>query len=560
MMKLQIWGGAGEHGRSCYMIAGRKQRILLDCGVKKEGSGQYPLLDPGQIPLLTAVFLSHAHEDHSMALPLLYKHGYKGDVWTTRATAEQLPAYFASWRRYAERRGVRLPYGEDDIGAITFRYLEEASPPLQWFSLADAPRQAHGQEGAAAADEGELLVKWGRTGHLPGSVWLRLELAGKRVFFSGDYSRESLLLAADPVFDGAIDGVAGGMEWESLKGGGSPVTDLAIIDNAYGTDSEEQGAKLEQLRTAALDGLQAGGCVLLPVPAFGRGQDLLVWACEELHPYPLLVEPNIWGNLQRLAERQEAWLKPGAAWRIKRALGRGQGRIFVPADIGERERLLSEIGPCLILTADGMMESADARWYYERLAAQRVRSAQRTQPAPSTHWTQAAHQTQPVQPAQSTSAFHISRPSHPSAPVRTAPAVNTVILTGHASKDTFARNILERGTRESGCKVQRILYKVHQGLHDVRIMLNEVNAARTVLVHAPKAQTDRVCLQLEGEEDRLVGRQPEGCRPEEDGAQPGVHPQEELPREERHPDARREFGVRTSRRLLSLHPGAELYF
>ncbi|MFD1906136.1 hypothetical protein ACFTAO_26280 [Paenibacillus rhizoplanae] len=35
MTKLTIWGGAGEHGRSAYLLSGDGYRLLLDCGVKK---------------------------------------------------------------------------------------------------------------------------------------------------------------------------------------------------------------------------------------------------------------------------------------------------------------------------------------------------------------------------------------------------------------------------------------------------------------------------------------------------------------------------------------------
>lgn len=51
---------------------------------QKEGTGQYPLIEPEIVPQLDAVLLSHAHEDHSVAIPLLYKMGYQGEVWTTR--------------------------------------------------------------------------------------------------------------------------------------------------------------------------------------------------------------------------------------------------------------------------------------------------------------------------------------------------------------------------------------------------------------------------------------------------------------------------------------------
>ncbi|KAA2301000.1 MBL fold metallo-hydrolase, partial [Clostridioides difficile] len=115
------------------LLSGSQFRLLLDCGIKKEGTGQYPLIDPEIVPQLDAVFLSHAHEDHSVAIPLLYKMGYQGEVWTTRETRAQLSTYFANWRRFAERVGEKLPYDEADEQAIRYRYLEDEVASQTWF-------------------------------------------------------------------------------------------------------------------------------------------------------------------------------------------------------------------------------------------------------------------------------------------------------------------------------------------------------------------------------------------------------------------------------------------
>lgn len=126
--------------------------------MKKEGKGEYPLLDAAVIPQLQAVFLSHAHEDHSMALPLLYKYGYKGKVWTTRDTFRQLPGYFEAWSRYTAAESAGLPYGDEDKQAMEFMFLDEQAGPRTWLNVAPG-----------------LRVQWGRTGHLAGAVWLALE-------------------------------------------------------------------------------------------------------------------------------------------------------------------------------------------------------------------------------------------------------------------------------------------------------------------------------------------------------------------------------------------------
>ncbi|MEI7027743.1 MBL fold metallo-hydrolase [Paenibacillus sp. y28] len=337
MLQTTIWGGAGEHGRSSYFIRTKHTRILLDCGVKKEASGVYPAIEEQEAPLLDAVFLSHAHEDHSMALPLLYKLGYQGTVWTTRATTGQLPSYFRAWAGYAAAQGAELPYGQEHIEAIRYEYLEDKAAPGEWLQLSPA-----------------LRVCWGRSGHLIGSVWLLLEVDGGLVYFSGDYTRESRLLAADwPL------ALPGGRELAGRR------IDLSIVDAAYGMEAEDQEVKLAQLEQAVADTLRQGGRLLLPVPTTGRSQELLVWLTEKFPAAELIVEQPIAAALAQLFLAPE-WLLPGSGERIRHALA--HGRIRQVATQEQREQALAEAKPCLILSGDGMLETGASRWYYSRLS------------------------------------------------------------------------------------------------------------------------------------------------------------------------------------------------
>ncbi|GAA3407354.1 MBL fold metallo-hydrolase [Paenibacillus hodogayensis] len=416
MTELTVWGGAGEHGRSCYVLSDGRVRVMLDCGVKKAGAGEYPLLDETVVSQLDAVFLSHSHEDHSMAIPLLYKMGYAGTVWTTRETEEQLSGYFASWQTYAERHAAGLPYGPEHITAIRCAYLEDAAPARHWFEAAPGIR-----------------ARWGRSGHLLGSVWLQLDLNGKRIFFSGDYSGESSLLAADSP------------EWTDCSATSPETIDLAIVDAAYGLDRERQDEKISRLRSAVAHTLERGGTVLLPVPAVGRGQELLLWARETFADCPLLAEKELLAGLERLALRPE-WLKPGAVERIHALLA---GRSFqVAEDDVHRERFLTSGRGGIIVTSDGMMHSAKAQWYYERLVGSED---------------------------------------------------NVVILTGHLAPGSFGRTLLEVPAAAGRCRALFVSYKVHQGLPDVRAMLRAVPSRRSLLVHAAKDGTDALRRQLEEE-------------------------------------------------------------
>ena len=85
-MKLTFIGAAHEVTGSCTLLDCCGGNFLIDYGME-QGVNVFenvplPVL-PGQID---AVFLTHAHIDHSGMLPKLYKDGFRGKVYATRAT------------------------------------------------------------------------------------------------------------------------------------------------------------------------------------------------------------------------------------------------------------------------------------------------------------------------------------------------------------------------------------------------------------------------------------------------------------------------------------------
>ncbi|GAS84729.1 MBL fold metallo-hydrolase [Paenibacillus amylolyticus] len=500
MIKLNVWGGAGEHGRSAYLLSGSNVRLLLDCGVKKEGTGQYPLIEPEIVPQLDAVFLSHAHEDHSVAIPLLYKMGYQGEVWTTRETRAQLRTYFANWRRFVERMGEELPYDEADEQAIRYRYLEDEVVSLTWFEPIP-----------------EVKVMWGRSGHLAGSVWFGVEMEGKRIFYSGDYTSESMLLQADcpaeafsqanMIRENLLFDTPSSERWDaeeliainsgqkageliasqdriSVASEASPRTlvstetlmkqenftsngadgagranltdvaevssvglvDLAIVDAAYGTDQDTQADKLEQLERAIRQTIARCGKVLLPMPVVGRGQEILLWAQQQFPTVPIVVEQGLVDGMKQLMH-VPYWLREQGAHVTGSPLqdeidffltGRGWD---LPTTTLEREQLLNQHAASLWFIPDGMMQSSLARWYYSQLSDSEE---------------------------------------------------NLILLTGHVAHGTFADKLLQVPDNYGACEVRKIRYKVHQGWKDVERMMLGIPARHTVLVHAERAETDRL--------------------------------------------------------------------
>src|SRR5579872_6586572 len=90
-MKITFCGAAGEVTGSQHLIECGNLTILLDCGLfqghraESRHKNETFFHDPAQ---LDAVILSHAHIDHCGNLPGLYRHGFRGPIFCTDATAD----------------------------------------------------------------------------------------------------------------------------------------------------------------------------------------------------------------------------------------------------------------------------------------------------------------------------------------------------------------------------------------------------------------------------------------------------------------------------------------
>ena len=91
MIQIEFIGAAKTVTGSKHLLRTSQASILLDCGLfqghRKEAyeKNKNFSIDGNQ---LDAIILSHAHIDHSGALPCIYKNGYRGPVYTTPATRD----------------------------------------------------------------------------------------------------------------------------------------------------------------------------------------------------------------------------------------------------------------------------------------------------------------------------------------------------------------------------------------------------------------------------------------------------------------------------------------
>ena len=141
---------------------------------------------------------------------------------------------------------------------------------------------------------GEVLgieVTTGRNGHAPGGVWLHFAL-GEGFLYTGDWSTESMLYAYDPPAKAAA---------------------VALVDCSYANHDKPLAACWDELLPYV-----AGGPLLLPVPANGRGPEIALELARRGFSGEIFVDDAMQRALQQLSGSDSIALRDGVAGEIER--------------------------------------------------------------------------------------------------------------------------------------------------------------------------------------------------------------------------------------------------
>ena len=203
-MKLEFLGAAHEVTGSCHYLEIGGKKLCVDIGMEQ---GQN-LFESQEIPVNPAevdyILLTHAHIDHTGLLPMLYARGFRGEVYTTRATADlsaimlrdsaHIQQFEAEWRnRKAQRSGgetyVPLYTMEDALGAINLLIPCEYDREIRLCE--------------------EIAIRFTDVGHLLGSASIEIFACegGERrtIVFSGDLGNRNKPILRDPIYTKKAD-------------------------------------------------------------------------------------------------------------------------------------------------------------------------------------------------------------------------------------------------------------------------------------------------------------------------------------------------------------------
>jgi metallo-beta-lactamase family protein len=228
-MKLSFHGAARSVTGSRHLLEMPGNRILLDCGLfqgqRQEADRQNRFLgfDPRSIQ---AVLLSHAHIDHSGALPVLGKHQFRGNVHMTRATVDLAAVMLEDSARLQENDCAYLNKKENRRGKRCLQPFYESRD-----ARAIIRRFVGARYGDTIKVTPRVTASFHDVGHILGSAAIRLKYSARgnstTVLFSGDLGRSQMPILRDPA--------------------PPPSCDVLIIESTYGDRlHEEAGEALTQ--------------------------------------------------------------------------------------------------------------------------------------------------------------------------------------------------------------------------------------------------------------------------------------------------------------------------
>jgi len=252
-----------EIGANSYYLELAGKRLVLDCGMHPKNVGEDALPDFAALKnrQLDAILISHGHQDHVGTVPVLMRRQPRARVFMTEATAEIGSTLLHNSVNVMTRQREEL--GHTLYPLFTHRETESRTGQWRWCPLRQ-PITISGER-ATARDRDELTFEFFDAGHVLGSGGILLRAEGTAIFYTGDVNFEDQTIMSAAIFpEEKIDILI----MECTRG-----------DHAKPPDWTRAGEE-QRLARSIEDAFERGGCVLIPVFALGKTQEVLAMLCK----------------------------------------------------------------------------------------------------------------------------------------------------------------------------------------------------------------------------------------------------------------------------------------
>jgi KH/beta-lactamase-domain protein len=337
-------GGVKQVGRSCFIVMTRESKIMLDCGINPGealGLNAYPRLDWFNFDLdeLDAVIISHAHIDHQGFLPTLFKFGYKGPIYCTEPTLPLMNLLQMDSVKISKSNGTYLPYELRDVNEVIKHCIT----------------LPYGKPTDISPD---ITISLNNAGHIMGSATVHLNISGAHnILYSGDYkyARTQLLDSALSIY---------------------PRVETLITESTYGNTTDimpDQTVVYRNFTDTINKTLIEGGKVLIPVPAVGRAQEIMLVLDKEMREGRLIECPIYIEGMISEASAIHMSYAHYLGYDVRKSVSQGinpfQSEYFTVINgHGKRDEVFSDENAAIIMATSGMLEGGPSVEYFKEIA------------------------------------------------------------------------------------------------------------------------------------------------------------------------------------------------
>jgi uncharacterized protein len=337
-------GGVKQVGRSCFVVLTPESKVMLDCGINPGealGLDAFPRIDwfPFTLNDLDAVVLSHAHIDHQGFLPALYRYGFRGPVYCTEPTLPLMTLLQMDSVKIAKANGSYLPYESRDVYEV----------------IKHCVTLPYGKPTDISPD---ITITLNNAGHIMGSATVHMNISGAHnILYSGDYkyARTQLLDTALSVY---------------------PRVETLITESTYGNTSDimpDQASVYDNFTKSINHTLQQGGKVLIPVPAVGRAQEMMLVLDKEMRERNLVECPIYIEGMISEASAIHMSYAHYLGFNVRKSVSSGvnpfQSEYFTLVNgPGKRDEILEDRNPSIIMATSGMLEGGPSVEYFKSIA------------------------------------------------------------------------------------------------------------------------------------------------------------------------------------------------
>ncbi|KAJ4483454.1 beta-lactamase-like protein [Lentinula aciculospora] len=339
-LSITLLGAGQEVGRSCCVLQYRGITLVCDTGIHPAYSGMasLPFIDDLDWSTVDAILITHFHLDHAAALTYItektnFRDG-KGKVYMTHPTK--------ALHKFMMQDFLRMSASSSDA---------LFSPLDMTMSLSSIITISAHQ--LITPCPGVTFTPY-HAGHVLGACMFLIDIAGLKILYTGDYSREE--------------------DRHLVKAEIPPIRpDVLIVESTYGVQTLESRPEKELRFTTLIHSIiRRGGHVLLPQFALGRAQELLLILDEYWKKHPDLHNVPIYyasGLARKSMAVYQTYIHTMNSNVRSRFAKRDNPFVFkhisnLPQPRGW-EKKIAEGPPCVVLASPGFMQSGPSRELFE---------------------------------------------------------------------------------------------------------------------------------------------------------------------------------------------------